>query len=78
LFSYDLANGTYGSSGLAAIRQRCIASAAAVESIHWNRIAGEFVTNKTLQSIKLVWPSGSVVIDSQSASCGWIELQAYS
>ena len=36
------------------MRQKCIGKAAALVSIHWNGIAGQFVTDKSLQSIKLV------------------------
>ena len=38
------------------MRQNCIGKAAALVSIHWNGIAGQFVTDKSLQSMKLVGP----------------------
>jgi hypothetical protein len=41
---------------MALMRQNCIGKAAAFLSIHRNGIAGEFVMNKTLRSIKLLEP----------------------
>ena len=43
-------------SSPALMQQNCIGKAAAFVSIHRNGIAGQFVTDKSLQSIKLVGP----------------------
>jgi len=49
-----LANSIHGTSRPDAMRQNCVGKAADFVSFHRNGIAGEFVTNGTLQSIKLV------------------------